>query len=519
MQKTLREGNPCREGLSHGTAAPTGLHRGAQRQNGLLFAHRQLDYTGRLHSTDMVTTVTRVSPAVKWVVPIILLSGLILRLAVLAAMSEKPPVIWDERDYQQLAVNVSDYGEFSFTPGQPTSSRPPLYPAMMAAVWRVTGTTDPQVIRSAQILLHMALACVVYLAGISLFSRGVGTFAAIACWWYPSLVAFDFFLLTELLFTVLLVAGTWLTIRLVQSPSASRALLAGALIGVGALARSVLWPYPLLLAPLLFWWIPLPWRGRLATVTLLLGAYAAVVLPWSFRNLRVQHAFVVVDVLGGYNLRMGNYEHTLEDRMWDTVALTGEKNWSWELTQEHPGEHFTDGQKEKWAQRKALTYMAQHPVITLRRSLIRFADFWGLEREVIAGFRAGMFTPPAWFAWAATAAIGLSYPLVALLAAIGVWCAGPDDRRAHILLLLPVLFITAMHTLVFGHSRYHLPLVPFLLLYAAAAVRARSWTALAVPGWRRIGVLLTVAVLVTGWTRQVLLVDADRLRALFEVLR
>ena len=82
-----------------------------------------------------------------------------------------------------------------------------------------------------------------------------------------------------------------------------------------------------------------------------------------------------------------------------------------------------------------------------------------------------------------------------------------------------MLVITAMHTIVFGHSRYHLPLMPFLLLYAAAAVRARSWTELAVPGWRRIGVLLTVAVLVTGWTRQVLLVDADRLRALFEVLR
>ena len=28
---------------------------------------------------------------------------------------------------------------------------------------------------------------------------------------------------------------------------------------------------------------------------------------------------------------MGNYEHTPDDRMWDAVALTGEKNWSYAL--------------------------------------------------------------------------------------------------------------------------------------------------------------------------------------------
>jgi hypothetical protein len=332
-------------------------------------------------------------------------------------------------------------------------------------------------------------------------------------------VAFDFFLLTELLFTVLLVTGVWLTVGLVQAPSAARAVQAGAVIGFGALTRSVLWPYPILLAPVLLLWVPLRWPRRLGLVALLLGTYAAVVLPWSMRNLRVQHAFVVVDVLGGYNLRMGNYEHTLEDRMWDTVALTGDKNWSWELTQEQPHQRLTDGQKEKWAQRKALAYMIAHPGVTARRSLIRFADFWGLEREVIAGFRNGLFTPPHWFAWVATAAIGVAYPVVALLAALGMWCAGPRDHRAHVLLLLPVLFIAAMHTVVFGHSRYHLPLIPILLLYAAAAVQERSWTKLAIPGWRRIGAVVTMAVLVAAWTRQVLLVDAERLRALVEVLR
>jgi hypothetical protein len=33
---------------------------------------------------------------------------------------------------------------------------------------------------------------------------------------------------------------------------------------------------------------------------------------------------------------------------------------------------------------------------------------------------------------------------------------------AHWLILLIILFVTAIHSIVFGHSRYHLPLVPFL---------------------------------------------------------
>ncbi len=134
----------------------------------------------------MLTTVPRVSSPVRWVVAVVLLGGLALRLAVLGGMTGTRPAIRDERDYQQLALNLMEYGEFSFEPGRPTSSRPPLYPGIMAGLWQLTGTTNPQVVRSAQIVLHMALAFMVYVVGIRVFSRGVAAAAALACWWYPA---------------------------------------------------------------------------------------------------------------------------------------------------------------------------------------------------------------------------------------------------------------------------------------------------------------------------------------------
>jgi hypothetical protein len=36
--------------------------------------------------------------------------------------------------------------------------------------------------------------------------------------------------------------------------------------------------------------------------------------------------------------------------------------------------------------------------------------------------------------------------------------------------LLLIAFICGLHTLTFGHSRYHLPLIPILSLYGGAAI-------------------------------------------------
>ena len=57
-----------------------------------------------------------------------------------------------------------------------------------------------------------------------------------------------------------------------------------------------------------------------------------------------------------------------------------------------------------------------------------------------------------------------------VLGAAGIWLAAPPDWRLHVLLLLPVVVTMGAHTIVFGHSRYHLPLMPILALYAAALI-------------------------------------------------
>jgi 4-amino-4-deoxy-L-arabinose transferase-like glycosyltransferase len=441
--------------------------------------------------------------------------GLVLRLVILAGTAGLEPKIRDEQHYTQLANNLVRGNGFAWRAGAPTSLRPPLYPAVVAAIWRVAGEGSFQVVRALQILVGMLTAWLVYLLGRRVYDEDVGRYAAAVVWLYPTLIFFTFTILTEGLFTLLLVLFVLLSVRLVQAPTAANAIVCGAVLGLSALARSVLWPLPLALCPLLLLLLRRPVQQRLALSALVLAGFTVVVTPWALRNTRLQGVTTIVDTMGGPNIWMGNYDHTPERRMWDAVSLGGNHALSKALRAEFPAQHLTEGQKDKWAMKDALRYMLAHPATTFRRAVIKFGDFWGLEREYAAGIRQGLYSPPTWLGVPASVVIAIAYAVVALLFAGGVWLAAPE-WRVHVLLLLPVVATMGVHTIVFGHSRYHVPLIPIMALYGVALlVRARAldlrgrWPAV-------IGATLSVAVLAAIWARQVFVVDDEHIKVLLE---
>jgi hypothetical protein len=158
--------------------------------------------------------------------------------------------------------------------------------------------------------------------------------------------------------------------------------------------------------------------------------------------------------------------------------------------------------------------MLSHPGLTLYRFVLKFADFWGLERDLIAGFHRGWYTPGAVLESLVTLAITVSYVSLVLLAVLGVFQTPARDERAHALIILLIAFVACLHSLTFGHSRYHIPLVPLLLLYGAAVVCSRGWRR-ATDGWRHVAAPLACATLLTSiWARELLFRDADRIRDL-----
>jgi 4-amino-4-deoxy-L-arabinose transferase-like glycosyltransferase len=427
--------------------------------------------------------------------------GLLIRLAGLAGTADLGTRILDEVDYRTLATSIVDGRGFAFESG-PTSLRPPLYPAFVAGVWAVTGTRSLQAVRTAQIALALATMVMVFAIGRDLFGANAGLAAAALACFYPSLLISNYLLLTEVLFAALVTASVWAIVRLFQRGSAWTAAAAGCLLGLAALTRSVIYPFPILLALLLVTSLRQTTTRRLLLATVMLVSYVMVLTPWAVRNTRLQGVPVLVDTMGGLNLRMGNYEYTPLQRAWDAVSETGERSWVAGIPkQPDGGGAWTEGKKERWARGLAVRFMVAHPALTVWRAAIKFGDFWGLERDFIAGIQQGLFHPPAAVGIALSLAILVSFPLVLFLAIVQIArLTGPDWVAGFVPLLL-VLFICALHAIVFGHPRYRLPEMPLLCVYAGAAVTAHPLR-LPVERWRRVAAIVAMSFFAVLWAVQ-----------------
>ena len=451
-----------------------------------------------------------------------LVLGLVLRGAIFWHTPAMGIEIVDEQHYAAIAHNILAGNGFASAPGQLTSIRPPLFPAMLASIYAVAGEGNLQAVRLVHFALSLLATGLVYQIGRRMFSPAVGRYAAAATWLYPSIIFFNFTILTETLYILLFLSFLLSAVMLTERPRPAVALACGAALGLACLTRSALWPLPIIFCPLLALILRAPLRTRIVVPVLVFAGYALVVGPWAVRNTRLQRVLTVVDTMGGMNLRLGNYEHTPDDRMWNAVEQTGVKHWAYTLNLEQPSHGFTEGQKAEWAQKQALAYIAAHPGTTLRRAWIKFADFWGLERELAGGIRQKMYAPPRWFAVSAPLVIILAFSAVALLGVAGFWLARARDWRSDVVVLTPVLAILAAHTIAYGHSRYHLPLVPVLALYGAAVARnlllrirldrQNSSQTFTRNRLAAVGAIASVAVLLTVWGRQVLFIDADRIR-------
>jgi hypothetical protein len=204
----------------------------------------------------------------------------------------------------------------------------------------------------------------------------------------------------------------------------------------------------------------------------------------------------------------GNYEHTPLDRSWRAHALDSDLKVRRLLPTD-----VSEGERQRLAFRYGLAYMIENPGLTVQRALLKAANVWGLEREITGALLGGGYgAVPKAAVVAATIAITGVYALTVFGAVVGLCAALPRRGRGlpvHLFTLVLVVFVTAAHALVFGHPRYHLPLIPLLALYAA-----RTWT-----GWpkalpRRTPALAAAsavaALLVAIWAREVFFIDLHR---------
>jgi 4-amino-4-deoxy-L-arabinose transferase-like glycosyltransferase len=426
----------------------------------------------------------------------ILCAALALRLLTLSLFWGQPLTIVDEQHYQEIAANILHDGQFAYQAGQPTAIRPPAYPFFLYFVYKVSGRMDFNIVRLCQVTISLLTVLLVYLLGKRMFDPQTGLLAAAIFACYPSFFFFTNFILTETLFTLLAVLFVFLLhashkipVRAVAEPGGESQkpvnaltlkrqlvllLAAGLVGGVAALTRSIFYPFLALCAGFLFLTRPQSLVHRLSIVLVFSLGITVVIGPWALRNYRLFHQFVPVGTMGGLNLYMGNYSHTPLNRAWAAVDNQGNK--AWYAGHEEVLKNKNEAEKQKWAIGQARRYMTSHKLLTAKRVIIKAMNFWGLERAVIAPMQKGHWPQlkNIWCIAPIAVAILSVFSFTILSSIFGLTCTFTIRRHDFVFIVLILVYFTAMHAIVFGHPRYHLPLMPFLAIFSAWAVLNRS---------------------------------------------
>ena len=432
--------------------------------------------------------------ASRWLLLILLIALLVRGVALWAARDARP--VLDEKLYLLRANALLDgrgfvgsYQSWVRHPGSPYmidlpqypgAYQPPGYVAFLAGVLAATGRSVLAV-KCAQVLLSTAAVALVYLIGRNWFDRRHGLLAALLCALYPNLIAFSHYLWTETLFIFLLLLVVWLLTRTDSLPGIGASLAVGVVLALTALTRSaIVYFVPLLLA----WMLVVHrrhWRAVCWRLLAIVAAMALVIAPWTVRNYRVHHGFVLIDTNGPFNLWRGNALSTFRDRPGDPALCyappfdslpmnpVGEQSailLTMAAKRDLGTDQPTDLQVAAYATDLALEHITVSPAEFVQRAWIKMIDMWNPTSFLLRSFRFQAYGPvnpdaELLICWAAV----LSYLAAMVLGLIG-WFCWWRDRRAWLVFLL-VFFFCAIHAVAFGLTRFRLPLMPFIILLAA----------------------------------------------------
>jgi Dolichyl-phosphate-mannose-protein mannosyltransferase len=382
----------------------------------------------------------------------------------------EPPTrrVDDEPVWLGLGQEVVGAG---FSPFRSTQVfHPPLYPYFVGALSAAFGGLDA--VKWAQAILGALLSPLLFLLGARVFGERVGLAAGALAALYPELVWYCAHFWSEVVFVTLL---WWAFERLLASEGGSSrtAAITGVLWGLAALTRETV----LFFVPLVCFWLARGREsGRRRAVAFLLAS-AAVIAPWTARNLVVTGAFVPVATRGSFNLWLAN---TL--RPWD------------EVYREYPAIEGGPVAQERHALREAMkAVLDRQPRWLLDKLVHETKAFWGVNDQIVVHLERRAYKRQPVETNRLVALLTVLPYLAVLVLAVPALASARGDR-ASVLLLGFLLFSLLLHVVAFASTRFRMPVLPVLFLLAGQTLDRGL-----VPSWRGLTAgRRAVALLVAG---------------------
>ena len=438
-------------------------------------------------------------------VVVVLLLSFALKLAVLYLVGDIRP-FRDEQRYLEAGVSLAAGRGIEYeAPNWDELHAPPLYPLFMGLVTRLGGGAYES--KVAQVFLSTFTVAFLYLLARRWFDVRAALWGTGLAAFYPTLVAFTHYNWVETFFLFWFCAALLALFDARGAPaSPARTFAGGLLFGAAALTRAEAF----YLLPLLVLWIGAR-EGRARPIlakggSLVLGGLLAL-LPWIGYAYSEHGALVPISTgsTGFWHFSYNAYPPSNQDLgVAQAASRAPHKD---EARRRARGDDPIERMRKE--QRRALQFIAENPLLCVRRFFVRVGLLLNPTSFLIRHVRKGYYTrahgerperaaiPPAAadaIVWSTVAA----YLAVSVLAVLGlsVMPAGP---RAF--LLLVTLYFVVVYGATYAISRYRLSFMPLLALAAGYAVahRAECLERLRRPG-TAIPVFLVLAVLGFAWS-------------------
>ncbi len=341
----------------------------------------------------------------------------------------------------------------------PTAYLPPLYPYLIAGVFKVFGiytATSALVLMSLDCLFSALTCLTVFLIGQRTFATSVGVWSA---WIWTFLPSATFWSRStdrvwETSLSTFLFSCVFLLMLSLEGSRRSRDWLGfGLLWGLAGLSNPALLSF----LPFSLGWLWYQWRRRgtgcARLIALATSAFIFSVSPWLVRNYLVLGRPVFIRDGLGLQLFLGNHDG-LTNRPWEvSPGVNGTEMQEYERL----GELAYMADK----QHKALTFIHNHPVAFTWLTLKRSVNYW---------LNPGALT----YGYSQEGAFGLvraaSYPLLSILAFLGVLFAALNRNPRALLFVATLLSFSSIYCITLVSPRFRRPIEPHMCCLSAYAL-------------------------------------------------
>jgi 4-amino-4-deoxy-L-arabinose transferase-like glycosyltransferase len=384
-----------------------------------------------------------------------LLVALALRVLWIALCPNEPTS--DQHVYQVSALSIFRGEGYLDDSGNPANYWPVGYSALLAGAYHLLGPT-PIAAFALNTLLGLLGVAAVYLLGRDLYGLEAGRIAALLAAVYPTFVFYTTCFASENAYVPGMAWVVWLGVRMARSERPwGYAALAGLVLGATCYVRATV----LVLLPLIALFT---WRERKnlkdaivrgAVIAVVMGA---VLVPWS---LRAQHYFgnaTPFSMNGGHNLWMGNHEGA--DGGYSPV----------------PPDVLSMPvlERDRELGKRAKAFIKEHPLRYVGLCAARLVKTLASDTSGVTWNEVGL-AKRLGTSWAKPLKLVNTLAHYALLAAGVVWLVSRRRSRtwsnADSLVVLSIALLAVPFVFIVSGNRYHLPLLPFLFVWAGAGAR------------------------------------------------